>query len=638
MGKLTGFTKGWNPYSAGNGAVIDNKPYVIPKNNKKTGNNVIGNIGPDGKITFEQSLTAGDLSGITTSVPQAAAAGSNNPKTTSTWNPYASNTASAASSAGSTSPAAGSKTSVAPSGGNMPASSSGGVTYNSANPYSGSTPSQGSSSAGYAGTTGSVMNPQQANQLKTNQGAPQVPVTPTVDNRTEDQKLTDAYKKQIKDSGGTKADLAAADSALADKQRQDAALYEQQANYQKAMDTYNKDAKAYIENINKIEGQQTQALLDSKAAWEKVNERAEAAVVAANDRTQQHLGKIEELFSSQKDTLEGAKAQALQANVQGMMSGISETEKSIARQYGKNSAEYAAFSQAKGTTLATANSLVSAEYAKVADAQYTNFISNYTNLSSQMSMYTNYHEQMATQLLADAAKDQYANTLQFQQFQIAAEQLKMGPAENIANLMMNMPVVATQSASLVANLANLVPPTPVNVPEIAKTDTSTAAVAAEAKATTPDTAAQLAEAKKSLPVMDSATMKKFESVTADQLTGLTPEKFAQLYFGYTGPMDTQLKEHYSAIMYQVRMQAEKLAAAANNPYQQVVSVSKSGKGSTPFNNIAGMPGLTAQNSSQYQTTTGSKSGSQTTKNTSAFGYPNPDGGGNSISSPSPIWS
>ena len=195
--------------------------------------------------------------------------------------------------------------------------SSGGMQLNNTQQTNGQQPMAGGSGIGSMGPSGfgnqNFLTPSQRTVAEKERTAgiaeTQNPWNTNTGNAAQD--ALNAYKNLIKERGGSEADLAAADSAYSDWMNQNAALEEQKANYISGSQYYKEAYDRYAKNIDTIMGSHSEAYENSLAQWEEVVARSEQAVADSVSRANEYLGKIEDLFTKQQDTLTGAKTQAL---------------------------------------------------------------------------------------------------------------------------------------------------------------------------------------------------------------------------------------------------------------------------------------------------------------------------------------
>ena len=211
-----------------------------------------------------------------------------------------------------------------------------------------------------------------------------------------------------------------------------------------------------LERLGEI-GERVKSQYDSTAAmWDAPAEKADEYVTASRDRVRSSLVKLDELNEQMNKNMDFAKAHDMQVAAQSVLGSMKTEERSILQTYGAASKEYEQFITSKSVSLATAQSMVHGNYAKLQHERDLTFM-NATNESMwKHNMYAGFQEQQHVEMLKWREQSKQAHDLQYAQFEIGLEQLKTAGASNFSDFIMSMPSFTMESAPLMTLLAETI--------------------------------------------------------------------------------------------------------------------------------------------------------------------------------------
>jgi len=255
--------------------------------------------------------------------------------------------------------------------------------------------------------------------------------------------------------GGTEAKTALGQEAIKSYNSEYEAMQKQASQSAQGLELM---GEATFASQQRIEGLQTQVQNDyesAKGSWDLAAEKADEYVQTSRLRISETLSKLDEINEQISKDRDFAKAHAMQASAQAVLGSMKAEERNILETYGGQSKEYAQFQQSKATSLATAQSNIHANYQQFAEQQGTTLMNVTNEAMWKQNMYTSFQEQQHVEMLKYMADAEAGYAMQHAQFQIGAEQIKMGGMENLANWIVGTPSFTMDSTPLITLLAEL---------------------------------------------------------------------------------------------------------------------------------------------------------------------------------------
>lgn len=311
-----------------------------------------------------------------------------------------------------------------------------------------------------------------------------------------------------------------AEGAVTDWMAEREALQGQAQKWEDALRAIGGATEDQIRNLTGLAEEMRASRDGSAAAWDQVIAQGDEYVEAARNRTAEVMGQIDhhidqinalsrhivdrtaagdEAFERQmeglqdhlvkmEDDLAFAKAHDIQAAVQGALGQMRQGENDILRRYGRDSAEYRQFQQAKQASLANATSNIHVGYAQLRDAQNQSIARSHefmvqaqeasrqrgdqaiaqaaqiglgaaglaADVAPQMAMYEQYHEKAHLEMMAAAARESATAELQFTESLMTIERLKTAGMENFASWLTASPDFAMLASPLFNDLAAII--------------------------------------------------------------------------------------------------------------------------------------------------------------------------------------
>jgi hypothetical protein len=193
------------------------------------------------------------------------------------------------------------------------------------------------------------------------------------------------------------------------------------------------------------EAQGEEAAEDKKAAQERFDLAAAAADQAVKDsktRAQEVMRKLEEINLKAGEQMDFARAHDVQIGVQSTIGRMKDEERGIVGEFGAGSPEHRQFKAAQSEQLGIMNSGIQSTYAKLRDEQHQTYLKTSSEAMLQSNMYINFQEQLRVETLKGLAQANAAYDLEYSQFQIGLEQLRLRGMEDMANWMIQTPEFA----------------------------------------------------------------------------------------------------------------------------------------------------------------------------------------------------
>lgn len=210
-----------------------------------------------------------------------------------------------------------------------------------------------------------------------------------------------------------------------------------------------------MKNLEGIQASIKAQVQSASESWGAAAEKADEYVQAARGRVGEVLSKLDEINQQIGTDRDFAKAHAMQGAVQGVMGSMKAEERNIAETYGTDSKEFAQFVQSKGTTLATIQSNIHANYSQLREQQGQTYLNVVSDAYTKSNMYVGFQEQQHVEMLKYKEDAKNAFALQAAQLDISIEQMKMAGMENLANWIIETPTFSMDSTPLITLISDL---------------------------------------------------------------------------------------------------------------------------------------------------------------------------------------
>lgn len=260
-----------------------------------------------------------------------------------------------------------------------------------------------------------------------------------------------------KNSAKSLAALSLMGAGLQDYNTQKKSFEQQGKNYQEGTNLLTDAVTEGNKALDALSGKITSQMESGVSPlWERAMAKADEFVANANTRTKEVLAGVDKSISEMKLAGSFEKAHAMQVSVQSALGSMADEQQTIARRFGADSPEMMQFNQQKQTTLASVQSSIHTEYAKLNSEMTQNMASVRASTSQNMAMYENYNEQAALGVYQAAATADQQLKLQYTEQLIGLEQLKMSNQTELATWISKTPVFSTSLTSFLASAYEMV--------------------------------------------------------------------------------------------------------------------------------------------------------------------------------------
>jgi hypothetical protein len=233
------------------------------------------------------------------------------------------------------------------------------------------------------------------------------------------------------------------------------ALKQQAQQSSTALELVGQSTQLGIQSIEALQQQVNSGYQSTLDSFNLAAEKADEYVQASRARVGEVLSKLDEINQQIIGDRDFAKANALQVAVQSTLDSMKAEGRNIMEQYGAQSPEYQQFQMGKQRTLAVAQSNIQATYQQFAEQHALTYMTATNEALWKQNMYTSFQEQQHVEMLKYVAEAKAGYEMQFAQFNLGVEQLKMSGMENLANWIVNTPTFTMDSTPLVTLLAEL---------------------------------------------------------------------------------------------------------------------------------------------------------------------------------------
>jgi hypothetical protein len=208
----------------------------------------------------------------------------------------------------------------------------------------------------------------------------------------------------------------------------------------------------YMRNIFAVQQQTRTDVEKGKEAYGEASAQAEQYVKESVARKEQILSTVSDLADEMLQTHDFEKAHAMQASVQAALGQYSQREREIAREFGRDSAEFEALQVEKATNMGQMQSSIHASYREVEDQLRSTILNTTAEAALKSDMYINFQEQMHVETLKAMAQMDAQYSLQLGNFEIGLEQMRMAGLDEMANWFTSTPAYAMDTQSIMSLL------------------------------------------------------------------------------------------------------------------------------------------------------------------------------------------